>query len=291
MENKDAFQANFLSENYIYGNRKHAPWINRELMPQAARAAHFSDALPDENSEPHYVMMEAGTNEFTDASFHCDSDPRDRCSTTKPNNWTASTAHLTAQIEAAKLSWLTYQENYDPRHTGACPIRSSGLYVAKHNPFVFFADIAGAPPRDDTPGCVAHTRDLKALDSDLAAGNLANYVFISPNLCNDMHGGAQCNGNSIRTGDDFLKHTLPPLIAWSSTHGAVVMVLWDEGKQTRLVPFLMAGAGVRKGYEGNKPYDHRSVIRTIERAFALPLLDAVKDAADLADLFETGAFP
>lgn len=291
MENKDAKQASALSESYIYGNRKHAPYINKTLMPRAAWATNFNDELPNENSEPHYVVMEAGTTEFQDASFHCDSDPLQHCSGTKPNNWTANPAHLTAQIEAAGQSWMTYQEGIDTRHTGACPIHSSGLYAAKHNPFVFFADIAGNPPNETSAPCIAHTRDLRAFSTDLAADRLADYVFITPNLCNDMHGAAQCNGNPIRTGDDFLKALLPPLLAWSAGNGAVVLVTWDEGKRTPLLPFIMAGAGIKQNYANPALYSHRSIIKTVELIFGLPVLPAVADANDLSDFFEPGAFP
>ena len=291
MENKDAFQANLFSDSYVYGNLKQAPYINTVLMPESAWASNFADELPEEDSEPHYVLMEAGAIEFDDASFHCDSDPLQRCSETKPNNWTASTAHLTAQIETAGLSWMTYQEDIDARHTGACAIRSSGLYAAKHNPFVFFADVAGNPPSAGNTNCIAHTKELKALAGDIAANRLANYVFVSPNICNDMHGGAQCSGNTVRTGDDFLKSFLPPLIAWANANGGAVLVVWDESKRTPLLPFVVAGTGVRKGYESKTAYSHRSIIKTVERAFSLPVLDAVKNVSDLSDLFEPGALP
>ena len=291
MENKDAEQASIVSESYIYGNRKHAPYINKTLMPRAAWASNFKDELPKANSEPHYVMMEAGTNEFPDASFHCDSDPLEHCSGTKPNNWTASPAHLTAQMETAGHSWMTYQEGIDARHTGACPIHSSGLYAAKHNPFVFFADVSGNPPNETSAPCVAHTRNLKALSADLAVGRLADYVFITPNLCNDMHGAADCTGNAIRTGDDFLKGLLPPLLAWAANNSGLVLVAWDEGKRTPLIPFIAAGPGVKQNYAGQVLYSHRSIIKTVERIFSLPVLPAVADANDLSDFFEAGALP
>jgi hypothetical protein len=94
MENKDA--ENSWGKNYIYGNTEKAPYINRVLMPKAARAKNFMDQLPGLPSEPHYIWMEAGTNRFSNSDeFVGDKDV--------PVHWsTTSKYHLAAQIEAAK---------------------------------------------------------------------------------------------------------------------------------------------------------------------------------------------
>ena len=51
----------------IYGSSD-APYIN-SLMASAAYATNFQDELPSLPSEPHYVWMEAGTNQFDDITF------------------------------------------------------------------------------------------------------------------------------------------------------------------------------------------------------------------------------
>ena len=194
MENKDAAATGINGDNYIYGNMKEAPYINGTLAAQAARATNFIDALPKEKSQPHYILMEAGRAAFDDTRFSCNNDPGESCDffSARPN-WTQSPDHLTAQIDAASyppLTWMTYQEGLDPATTGACPVHSAGRYAAKHNPFVYFADIAGAPPAADNANCIAHSRDLKQFTADMTSGTLANYVFITPDLCNSMHGAA-----------------------------------------------------------------------------------------------------
>ncbi len=295
MENSDAARTGNAGHGYIYGNMADAPWLNGSFSASSARAVNFADALSAFDSEPHYVLMEAGTNSFADTEFRCDNDPLKSCSYIFPKpNWTTSSAHLTAQIEAAArpgLTWMTYQEDIDPRTTGACPIHSAGHYAAKHNPFVFFGDAAGAPPAADNAHCIAHTRDLGRFAADLRAGDLASYVFVSPNLCNDMHGAPGCPGNSVKAGDDFLKRFLPPLVDWATTHDAVVFVTWDEGHKGLRIPFYAAGAGVKANYEGHAAYSHRSLVKTIERIFGLPALATVNSATDLADLFVPGALP
>jgi hypothetical protein len=294
MENKDAEKESTKSEGYIYGNDRSAPYLNGELARQGARALNFNDGLPGYNSEPHYIVMEAGTHSFADTTFTCDNDPDKSCNYLFGTpNWTSSPDHLTAQLEAASppLSWMTYQEDIDPKTTGACPVNSAGTYAAKHNPFVFFSDIAGSPPSADNAHCIAHTRDLSRFSADMRAGKLANYVFITPNLCHDMHGTKGCRDDTVAQGDGFLKSFLPPVIDWARMNDAVVFVVWDEGRKGLKIPFYAAGAGVKAGHESKVDYSHRSVVKTIGRIFGLPPLDAVKSANDLGDMFEPGALP
>lgn len=294
MENKDAEKTGDKSHGYIYGNTADAPYLNGVLAREAATATNFTDELAAYNSQPHYIAMEASTNKFADTSFTCDNDPGKPCSyfSGQPN-WTRSTDHLVSQMAKASppVTWMTYQEDIDPATTGACPVKSAGHYAAKHNPFVYFADVAGAPPDANNSNCIAHTRGLGQFTTDMASGKLANYVFVTPNLCHDMHGASGCRDNAVADGDDFLKDFLPPVIGWAKKNDAVVFVVWDEGKRGLKLPFYAAGAGVKEGHVSNVAYSHRSLVKTIGRIFRLPELDSVKRANDLSDLFEPGVLP
>lgn len=289
MENTDAERVG-ATDGYIYGNTQDAPFLNGTLAPQAAMARNFSNELTAYKSQPHYIVMEAGINTFPDTTFTCDHAPGKQCDSFHPN-WTTSRAHLTAQIEAAGLSWMTYQEGLDPKTTGACPLRYAGFYAAHHNPFIYFADVAGAPPSRDNPNCIAHTRNLDRFLTDMQAGELANYVFITPNLCHDMHGHAGCPNNRVAAGDAFLASLLGPLLPWAEKNDAVVFVVWDEGRHGSRVPFFAAGPGIRKGYRSDVAYSHGSVLKTVERILGLPVLASVTDVNDLSDMFKPGVLP
>ena len=303
MENKDASD--------IYGNANSAPYINGELLVQGARAGNFIDPLPDGLifkflSEPHYVFMEAGTNKFASRTFRFDGDP-------SAKNLAVTSDHLVNQLEAGegdpKQSWMTYQEGIGSG--GLCPVASSGLYAAKHNPFVFFADVAGNPPSPSSQRCTDHTRDLSQLTADLTAGSVAKYVFISPNLCNDMHGDTGCPayvkalcakvrgdprcavkaGDTITFGDAYLKATLPPLIDWAKANAAAIFIVWDEGNSDTKIPFIALGAGVKPNYRSNVTLDHGSIIRTVETIFSMPALKTVEHTNDFSDFFKPGSYP
>ncbi|MET0790431.1 MAG: alkaline phosphatase family protein [Polyangiaceae bacterium] len=277
MENHDADQ--------IYGDTLNAPYFH-ELGRKYAHAANFDDELPlDIPSEGHYVWMEAGTHQFSDATFDDDSPP-------SPSVSTGSNKHLTRQIKNADtgLSWMTYQEGMN-EESGACPIRATGFYVPKHNPFLFFRDISGDPPAKDAAYCAAHHKPYSALKADLT-GELADYVFITPDECHDMHGQPGCpEENPIRTGDRWLASELPPLIAYAERHNAVIFITFDEGGSTPKLPFYAIGPMVKAGYTGTERYTHSSQLKTVELVLGLPPLSTVTTSNDLSDLFQAGAYP
>ena len=276
MENHDAEE--------IYSDTVNAPYIH-SLAQQYARTENFEDELPLEiPSEGHYVWMEAGTHHFSDATFLDDAPP-------SPAVSTGSSKHLVTQIRNTKgLSWMSYQEGLN-EETGACPIADSGFYVPKHNPFVFFRDIAGDPPSKDAAYCAAHHRPYSALERDLQ-GELASYVFITPDECHDMHWQRGCpQENPIRTGDRWLKAELPRLIAYADTHDSVIFLTFDEGGSTLKLPFLAIGRMIKPNYVGTAHYTHSSQLKSIELILGLPVLATVASSNDLSDLFQPGTHP
>lgn len=276
MENTDAEK--------IYGNQHDAPFINTKLLPKYARAQNFEDELAhDVPSEPHYVWMEAGTGTFPDHEFTSDAPP-------SAMNSTGSRDHLATQIDHAKgISWMTYQEGQNAT-TGACPIVRSGSYRPRHNPFIFFQDIAGNPPRKDNAACAAHSKPYASFAADLAANSVASYVFITPNLCHDMHD--TCGAKSrIMAGDNWLKAELPRIIDWANNQHGVIFITWDEGGSTNKIPFLAIGPGVKPNYASSVRFDHGSMVKSVEQIFRLPILSAVASENSLSDMFKAGFFP
>ena len=268
----------------LYGNSAEAPFLNGALLTRAARALNFIDPLPlAVPSEPHYVLMEAGTRDFPDHRFENDADPA-------AANSTAATSHLVTQLEAAGLDWATYQQSQDAAEHGACPVHSDRPYAAKHNPFVFFQDVSGLPPARDTARCAAHHRPYDELLADAAAGRLPAYTFVTPDLCHDMH--ERCGFvNRIRRGDRWAASMLPALEAWAQDNNGLILLVWDEGQETNRLPFFALGPAVRAGTTVTGSIDHRSLLRTVEELFNLPPLPAVKDAASLKPFLRADAYP
>lgn len=274
------------SASAIYGNAS-APYINNTLMAQAATASAFSDELPSAvPSEPHYVWMEAGTNAFSDRTFLTDVDP-------SATNSTSSTDHLVTQLKAANLGWMSYQEGIT---AGTCPTASiSGtFYAAKHDPFVFFQDVAGATPSASNAYCAAHHKPYSAFAADLSAGTMPPFVFITPNLCHDMHGASGCPSGTavaanIAAGDTWLSTELPAILTYASTHNSVVYLIWDEGSSNATIPFLAFSPHIKTG-SSSMAFTHSSMLKSIDEQLGVPVLPSVTSANDFSTLFQSGAF-
>jgi phosphatidylinositol-3-phosphatase len=282
MENK--------SSTSIYGN-SNAPYLN-SLKAQYGSAANYQDCLSSAvPSEPHYVWLEAGTNAFADHTFTGDGN----ATTT---NSTADTNHLVTQLAAAGRSWRSYQEGMT---AGTCPLKSitSTFYAAKHDPFVFFQDVVGSPASTSSPLCVAHHRPYSAFAADLSASDVANYTFLTPNLCNDMHGATGCSnactsGSTaacVKAGDAWLKANVPPIISFINANGGVLLIVFDEPDSTGTQPFFIVGPTIKPGFSSAVTYTHSSYLKTLERLMGVPVNTRVAAANDFGAFFQPGTFP
>jgi hypothetical protein len=268
------------SSTQIYGDTTDAPYLN-SLFTRGAHATMFQDELPSLPSEPHYLWMEAATNAFSDRTFTTDADA-------SKTNSTASTDHLVNQLEAAGVPWVSYQEGIT---THTCPITTNGNYVAKHDPFVFFKDVSGATPSAGTARCADHHKSYADFATDLAAG-MTGYVFITANVCHEMHGGLTCpsffdTAANIQAGDAWLGTEMPRLLAYTDSHReAIILLVWDEGDTNNLIPFLALGSHVKPGYVSNTVYTHSALVASVQDWFGVPRFAADASSVSFSDLLQ-----
>jgi phosphatidylinositol-3-phosphatase len=150
--------------------------------------------------------------------------------------------NIVDQFEAAGVSWKAYMENL-PSPGDLINQTPDGLYVRKHNPFLMYPDVYNNPARAN------NVVPLTQLSTDLSTGNVPQFVWITPNICNDMHGGApSCPFPSSPTdplqaalykdGDNFLR-TWVGLITQSKawTGHSAIFITWDEGGFEDQAPF------------------------------------------------------
>ena len=259
------------SRGEILGNRQ-APYINQLANDHAvAEGYHDSFVHP---SEPNYFWMVAGQN----FGVLDDGDPS--------SHHLAATSHIADQLELAGLSWKSYQESMgDP-----CGLTSHGRYAAKHNPFAYFDDINGWDGKAFHPEqrCNAHVVDYEQLDADIANHALPSYVFITPNLDNDMHDG------TIAEGDRWLAREVPKLLATDNyKNNGVIFLLWDEGGGTPASddpPFIAISPSAAHGARSQTDYDTSSYLMTVQNILGLQPLPCAATAdrsttAAMADLF------
>ena len=235
-------------ENSEYGDiigSSSAPYINRLAGTYALATGMYAIAHP---SLPNYLALTGGS------TFGIESDCTD-CSVAE--------AGLPDQLSRAGISWKAYMEDLPhPCFAGA----SAGEYAKKHDPFMYYRDVSANPTR------CARVVPLTQLAADEAAGRLPSLIWISPNLCHDMH---DCD---TATGDHFLSALVPPLLRALGPRG-MLFLTFDEGTSDasccRLaagghIATIVAGAGARAGARRPSPADHYSVLATIEDLFGLP---------------------
>ncbi|MHB8463482.1 MAG: alkaline phosphatase family protein [Acidimicrobiales bacterium] len=197
---------------------------------------------------------------------------------------------------------------------------STDQYATRHDPFMYFHSIL------DGPQC-AHVVGLAPLAADLAAtATTPNFSWITPNLCNDGH-DTGCAGVDVAGKKDggivstkrWLAKYLPMILASPAyrADGAVI-ITWDEsdtsdtaaccgegpGPGSPLAGITGPGGGhiatvvisryTQPGSTNPTPYNHYSVLRSIEDIFGVPHL-AAAGASGLrafgSDVFNAAAAP
>jgi hypothetical protein len=238
----------------IIGNPA-APYINALAQQYGVATSDFAVTHP---SLPNYMALTAGDTFFTDDCVEC----------------TTAAVNLLDTIEASGRTWTAYMEDMP----APCTTTDSGVYVARHNPFVHYDDIAG-----DAARCSNGVIPSSGFSSDLAADTLASFVWITPNLCNDMH---DC---SIETGDAWLQSVVPQIIQSPAFANSVLFVVWDEGTTTvgggGHIPLIVASPMTPPGTQSSQDATHYSLLRTIEDAWGLSPLGQSANATALSDFF------
>jgi hypothetical protein len=267
----------------IYQSAK-APNINALLSdPEASWCTNYNDNPAGAHpSEPNYIWLEAGSNKLSDHTFSNDNDPSASNSSGAP--------HLGSLMTAKGVTFKDYAEDFDGT---SCPVSGSGTgnYAAKHVPFVFFRDIAGSPPGSDNTTCLQHVIPYSKFAGDLTAGTVAQYNFISPNLCDDMH--TACGGDMITQGDTWVKPQIDLIRASSAyKNNGAIFLTWDESEgaaQAQGGPIgmiVLSPKAKGHGYQSTIKYYHSSMVRTVEDVFGLsPLLNDAANQPNLSDLF------
>jgi phosphatidylinositol-3-phosphatase len=131
---------------------------------------------------------------------------------------------------------------------------------------------------------------MNELGSDLRADTIADYNFITPDLCNDMHNSKGCvSSDSVKNGDDWLAQAVPGILGSKAyARGGALFVTWDESEHGDF-PIGMIALSKRakgQGYANKLPYTHSSPLRTVEELLAVgPLLGDAANAKNLSDLF------
>jgi phosphatidylinositol-3-phosphatase len=209
-------------------------------------------------SLPNYFAIDSGSTQGCSA---------DSC----PGPYSAT--DLGGQLSSAGIPWTAYMESMpSPCYSG-----SSGLYVEHHNPFVYFQDVLDN-------GCTSHVipyPGVSTMVSQLDSASAPDFVWITPNLDDDMHNGTVAEGNS------WLQANLPQVLSssWFTGYDSAIIITMDEndmqstpmGGQIPMVVISAHAAGQGQISSSGNLY---GTLRAIEEAFGLSYLGAASDSSN-----------
>lgn len=276
MENKDPGQII---------NQPDAPYINSLIKKYGYAANYYGVTHP---SLPNYIASIAG--DFSNAY----------------NDWNGNRfglRNLADQLEAHHMTWKAYMGGlpYAGYNGDQYPPGSLALYARKHNPFMMMNDILRSPVRRRNSVPEAE------LFRDLKSGKVPALSFISPNLCEDMHGidapHSPCpavDRQLVRTGDSYLAKLIPQITASSAWKAdSTIFIVWDEAEVSikgccgdpkgdgggRVPAIAIARSGSRH-LTSHVPYNHYSLLKTLETVWRLGCLKTTCDSTRVKDMTE-----
>ena len=247
-------------ENLGAAQAERLPYVATLARRFATATDYYAVAHP---SLPNYLALTSGRTWVTSDCWFC----------------YVQASNLATSLTAAHISWGAYMQGLP----GACwlgPLWPFGLYAGKHDPFRYYTDV-----RRSRALC-ARIQPLTVLTAALGAPGSASvprFVWITPNLCTDGHDCPASFANG------WLSSYVPRILAspaWRD--GGVLFITWDEsgggddrgccaagnaagGGGGRVLTLVIA-RGLPAGLTVSRPYNHYALLRTIERAWGLPLL-------------------
>jgi hypothetical protein len=174
-------------------------------------------------------------------------------------------------------------------------------YATRHNPFVYFRSITSRPAY-----CRHHVRPLAALTRDLKhASRTRSLSYISPDLCHDAHDRPCADGGpgGLRAANHWFKNWVPRILhSRAFQANGLLVITADESEGVKEDSRGCCGEGIgpnagRPGIEGpgggrigalvispfvrpgtatSTPYNHYSLLGSIEDLFGLHRLGYAK---------------
>jgi hypothetical protein len=284
-------------------NNPSAPFMN-QLASSYSLATNYTAV--NHPSLPNYLSMISG-QDFASWS-KTDHNPA-------PGYSAGNATNIIDSLESRGLSWKAYMEDYPSScgsncSPGNCFLGDTGTgqYAARHDPFVYFDDIVNSTAR--CSGIVPANSGGNGGPDDLFLSDLAspstasNFMWLTPNLCNDMHSTSTCtngctsDGNPVcvADGDRYLSSVVPQILSSNLfTHQkAALFVTFDEGNgycplngsSRDCVYSVWAGSAVKTNFQSTNQYTHFSFLKTLETMWKLPpLTNNDRNAMPMTEFF------
>jgi phospholipase C len=309
---KHVFVINLENKGYdsTWGPGSAAPYLSQTLRSQGVLLDHYYGTA--HNSQPNYVAQISGQGPNPQMQADCQTySPFAGTGTAGQGQaigdgcvFPSGVPTVAGQLTAAGKTWKGYMEDMGTpcRHPalGAADdtqkAKPGDQYAARHNPFVYFEAITGSPD------CARNDVDLSALKTDLAStATTPNLSMITPNLCHDGHDSPCVDGQpgGLAGADVWLQQWVPAITASPAfKQDGVLVITFDEsdgpqsdataccgetaGPNTPEPGITGPGGGrvgalvlspfAQGGTWSTTPYNHYSLLASIEDTFGLPYL-------------------
>jgi hypothetical protein len=184
------------------------------------------------------------------------------------------------QMAASGREWRNYAESMP----SSCTQTNTGNFLVRHAPAPYYVSERS---RCRTWMVPLGSLTSGALHHDVVTGALPAYSFVTPDACDDMHGGSGCAGGLIETGDRWLRGWMEQIMAGPDYRAGrlVVFVTWDEGDVwSNHIPLLVMAPGIQHKVI-KRPITQCDMLRTVEQILRVsPLGCAAKATSVQADL-------
>lgn len=186
------------------------------------------------------------------------------------------------------ITWKAYMEDMPSVcYTG----KGIGNYSKLHNPFVYFKSITKTALCNNVVPVVTPLSESSPMIADLNSSSPPDFVWLTPNECDDMNAKCSPLNNKIKQGDAWLKTTIPLLLGttWYTQGGGIIIITWDSattadqsgwntgtGGHVPTIVVSAKSAGIPFSSGGN----HYGTLRAIEEAYGVGLLGASADPAN-----------
>jgi hypothetical protein len=204
------------------------------------------------------------------------------CDDAPPADHPLAADNVFAQVQRSGREWRAYAESMP----GTCALENAagGLYLVRHAPATYYVAQRSRCRQWQVP---AGTPAAGPLHDVVVAGRLPAYAFVTPNACNDMHGAVQCRNGEVATGDAWLSHWLPEVLAGPDFRSGrlAVVVTWDEGSSADNHIATVVLSRRTSHVRATQRWNHCSTLRTVEEILRLPLLGCAADASSMRAAF------
>ena len=246
------------------------PYLNSLAKQYSLATNYYANTHP---SIGNYFMMTTGTVITNDDTF----------------TGTVSVDNLVRQFQKDGKTWKSYAESV-PSTGYLGP--DSYPYIKRHVPFSYFSDVG------NSASLAKNVLPFSSFASDLSAGKLPDFSFITPNAEHDAHncagGSTSCTLSSrLSAADNWLKSHIGPLIHNPAFANTLVVITFDEADTSDTVhggghiATVLISSKVKAGYQGNGMYQHQNLESLIGAALRLSAVPgAGSSTGNMAEFFQ-----